>query len=387
MKVKQIDTVCFVGAGTMGCFNSLLAALAGYRAILFDVSTKAFAGVEKNHSEIAAFLVGSGFCSEQDVTQALTRIRLETDLEQATANADLISESVFERLDVKRDLHRQLDALCPSHCILTTNTSALMVSDIEDVVVRGDKFAALHSHLGATLIDIVAGSRTAPATTELLASYVLSLNCTPLILKKEHPGYVLNAMLGPLLTMSMMLVIEGAATIEEIDRAWIRSRGAPMGPFGMMDLFGLNVVVDSWQQPKPNPELKKIKDKVIGFISPYIERDELGMKSGKGFYHYPEPSYEESIFLDCDKDLSAMEDILVATLVENAILIASREVVTPEDVDRAWTIGTKLELGPFAILDAMGHEEFMLMYSGLASVGLFSARNTELVAAYLQKST
>ncbi len=383
MKVEKINTVCFIGAGTMGCFNSLLAALAGYQAILFDVSAASFDHVEKNFTEMADFLVMSGFCCREDIDEALSRISKELDLKQATANADLVSESVFERLDVKRDLHKQLDAICPPHCILTTNTSALMVSDIEDVVERGDKFAALHSHLGATLFDIVAGPRTTPDTTRLLNDYVVSLNCTPLILKKEHPGYVLNAMLGPVLTMSMMLVIEGAATIEEIDRSWMQSRGAPMGPFGMMDLFGLNVVIDSWQQPKPNPEMEKIKGKIISFIGPYIERNELGMKSGKGFYHYPDPTYANTDFLTADKIRPDMDNILVTTLIENAVLIASREVVSKQDIDRAWTVGTRLQQGPFAIVDEMGKENFISLYTGLASVGLFTEKNVAVVTAYL----
>ena len=89
---------------------------------------------------------------------------LAADLHEAIANADLVSESVFEDLDLKRDVHRALDQAAPSHTILTTNTSALLVSDIEDVVERGDRFAAMHSHLGSLLVDIVGGPRTSPAT-------------------------------------------------------------------------------------------------------------------------------------------------------------------------------------------------------------------------------
>jgi 3-hydroxybutyryl-CoA dehydrogenase len=132
--------------------------------------------------------------------------------------------------------------------------------------------------------------------------------------------------------------------------------------------------------------MKKLKNKIIGFISPYVDRNELGMKSGKGFYCYPQPSYEQDSFLNEDKDLSAMENILVATLIENGVLVASKDVVSAEDVDRAWTIGTRLDAGPFEILEAIGQEQFMTMYSGLASVGLFTERNVSLVADYLQKT-
>ena len=98
-----------------------------------------------------------------------------------------------------------------------------MVSDIQDVVTasRGGLFAALHSHLGSVLIDIVGGPRTTQNTVDILERYVLSLNGVPLVLKKESPGYVLNAMLGPVLGTAMLMRQANVATIENIDRAWM----------------------------------------------------------------------------------------------------------------------------------------------------------------------
>ena len=97
-------------------------------------------------------------------------------------------------------------------------------SEIEDVVSndRGRLFAALHSHLGSVLVDIVGGPRTFLGTIDILERYVLSLNAFPLILKKESQGYVLNAMLGSVLTTSMLLCQSGNATVVEIDRAWMK---------------------------------------------------------------------------------------------------------------------------------------------------------------------
>jgi len=109
------------------------------------------------------------------------------------------------------------------------------------------------------LIDIVGGPRTKPGTIDILKRYVLSLGGIPLVLKKEHPGYVFNAMIGPLNMMAMNLVIEGHASPEEVDRAWMFYRKAPMGPFGIMDYVGLNVIFDSLHQQNPDANIEKLK--------------------------------------------------------------------------------------------------------------------------------
>jgi enoyl-CoA hydratase/3-hydroxyacyl-CoA dehydrogenase len=385
MKIPEINTVCFVGAGTMGCANSLVAAVSGYQAVLYDVAADNLNQVPQRHQEIAAFLVDSGYCAPEAISEALKRITLCPDLAEATADADLVSESVFERLELKRQVHQKLDELCPPRTILTTNTSALLVSDIEDVVHRSDRFAALHSHLGAPLIDIVGGSRTKSGTIDILKRYVLSLGGTPLILKKEHPGYVLNAMIGPLVTMAMILVIADQASIEEVDRAWMTYRKSPMGPFGMMDLFGLNVVYDGWHQPKPDPNIEKLKPIIIPFLTPYIEKGELGIKTGKGFYTYPDPTYQQSNFLEEKTDISAPYQALIAALIQSAVLVALNNVADPEDIDRAWMTATYLDIGPFGILDQIGIDEFLAILAKQVEIGLLLPDNAAQAGTYLQQ--
>jgi len=351
MTIKEIQTVCFVGAGSMGCANSLVAAISGYDAVIFDVNQESLARVPDTQKEMAAFLVGSGYCTEADIAAGLARISCTDDLATATANADLVSESVFEDLALKRKIHKQLDELCPAKTILTTNTSALLVSDIEDAVDRGDRFAALHSHLGSPLVDIVGGPRTSAATIDVLKRYVLSTNNVPLVLKKENRGYVLNAMIGPVLATAMMLVIEGAVSKEDVDRAWMLHRRARMGPFGMMDLFGLNLIYDSWQYKQPDATSDALKPKVLSFLNPYLQKGELGMKTGKGFYSYPGPAYERPEFLHENANVSIAHDALTTAFLQSAQELAANGVATREEIDRAWMVGMKLDIGPFGILD------------------------------------
>ena len=386
MTIKEIETVCYVGAGTMGCYNSIAAAISGYEVVLYDVDEATLQQVPDRHAEMAAFLVGGGYCTQDAVPAALKRVSLTNDLATATASADLVSESVFERLDVKRETHRRLDELCPPATILTTNSSALLVSEIETAVERGDRFAALHSHLGAPLVDIVGGPRTSADTIDVLQRYVVSTGGVPLVLKKEYPGYVLNAMLGPLLGSALMQLADGVASVEDVDRAWMAARAAPMGPFGMMDLFGVNVIHDSWQYRKQDPFTALQQPRILALLQPMIEKGELGMKSGTGFYHYPQPQYQQPGFGVQKSGSTEVYNALQAALIGNAALIAAAGVAEPEDIDRAWKTGTYLDTGPFRILEAVGVPDFLLTLDSEVAAGRFDRDRARRVGEYLLRS-
>ena len=381
--IREIDTVCFVGAGTMGCANSLVSAVSGYNTVVYDIDEQKLAEVAANHAEMGAYLVGSGYCSEADLAAAAARITCTGDLVAASANADLVSESVIEELRIKRDVHADLDRLCPEKTILTTNTSALLVSDIEGAVERGERFAAMHSHLGSPLVDIVGGPRTSAATIDILTRYVLSTKCVPLVLKKENRGYVLNALLGPVITTAMMLVIGGVASQEDVDRAWMKHRHAPMGPFGMMDLFGLNVVYDSAQHRPPDPLADAVKPKILAFLSELLKKGELGAKSGKGFYRYPNPAYQQPGFLEHEADLSTPHFAMTGALIRSAVTLAVTGVAEFDEIDRAWTVGMSLDIGPFGILDEMGVDNFLELLR--AEPGLVQPEEIKAAEQYLQQ--
>lgn len=383
MTIEEIQTVCFIGAGNMGCFNAIKAAISGYDVVLYDIDEEHLQQATQHFQGLAAFLVGSAYCAEEEIPAALARITLVADLELATANADLVSESVFERLDIKREVHQKLDQVCPEQTILTTNSSYLPLSAMEDVVRRGDRFAAMHSYMASPLVDIVGGSRTSPTTIDILKRYVLSIKAVPLVLKKEYPGYVLNAVLGPVLATAMFLIAEGVASCEDVDRAWMNHRSAPMGPLGMLDLIGLGLVYDSWLNRDDEGPIPGLRPKVLELLKPFVERDELGMPSGQGFYHYPEPSYQQPDFIDTGADDDGVYGPLVMALVASAVVVAANDVADPEDIDKAWIVGTSLDTGPFAILEQMGVAQFLAMFTEHVAAGRFNPERARLVMEYL----
>ncbi len=378
MSIDEISTVCFVGAGTMGCANSLVAAVSGYRVVLVDAVESTVAAAPTRHVEIGEFLVGVGYCSQDDLGAGLDRITLATDLTDATREADLVSESVFERLDLKRSVHAELDRICPPRCLLTTNTSALLVSDIEDAVDRGDRFAALHSYLGSLLVDIVAGPRTSPQTIEILVRYVESLRATPLVLRREHPGYVVNALLGPLLTTAMRLHLEQGIPIDDIDRGWMHGRDAPMGPFAMIDLFGVDLVLDTWTRNDPEPTRRRLADRIVPFLEELVDAGRLGTKSGAGFYDYPDPVFQQPGF--AVQDPAGTGRPLTASVMLAGLGLLAADVADADDIDRAWVTATMLDSGPLALAQQLGSEQLRADVDALVALGLAPSDAADLIS-------
>jgi len=296
LPIDEIKKVLFVGGGTMGCINSLIAAAAGYEAVVYDVSQKALAQVPVRQKMIAERAVAERGVPQSVVDAAWPRIKTVADPKAAAEGVHLMSESVFETVQVKRETHQKFDELLPPRAIMTTNTSSLPLSEIETAVKRGDRFAAMHFHGFSPLVDLVGSPRTSAQTIATLKRYVKSLGYYPLVLKKERPGYLHNTLFINLLKTAVLLVADGYADVEDVDRSWILVHPPAPGPFGMMDGVGLNVVLqvaEEEHRQSGSEEALKMAD----FVRPYIERGHLGMKTGQGFYTYPDPAWMKPEFL------------------------------------------------------------------------------------------
>jgi enoyl-CoA hydratase/3-hydroxyacyl-CoA dehydrogenase len=271
----------------------------------------------------------------------------------------------------------------------------LLVSEIEDVVGRGERFAALHSYMGSRLVDIVAGPRTTPETIDILSRYVKSLNLVPMVLKKENPGYVFNSMIFALNSTAMGLVVEGIASREEVDRSYMVRFKMPMGPFGIMDMIGLDLIFSEAKPGEPASQMSVSPDsirldKLLGknraYFQSYIERGEFGTKTGKGFYTYPAPAYEQADFLNSAGDDSLIYQAIARALIRSAVMVAVKEVSEPTEIDRTWTVGTGMEIGPFEMLKQIGIEEFLSFSEKLPKpLGLVSFDEVELIEAYVKR--
>ena len=174
-----------------------------------------------------------------------------------------------------------------------------MPSQLVGFTDRPARFAHLHfsNHIWKhNVAEIVGTKQTDPAVIDEIVDFARSIGMVPIVLKKENPGYVMNALLVPLLNAAMALWANGVADPQTIDKDWIISNGSPLGPFMIQDIIGLRttyaVVVNQYQQTH-NELFKKIADK----LKPMIDAGHTGVEAGQGFYHYPNPEYKDPDFL------------------------------------------------------------------------------------------
>jgi enoyl-CoA hydratase/3-hydroxyacyl-CoA dehydrogenase len=392
--IDGIKRVCFVGAGTMGCYNSLISSMAGYEVVLYDISEEVLERVQERHREWGAFLIEQGTMgvNQEKLEAGISRISLTSDPKEAARDSDLLSESVFERLELKRQVHRQFDALLSPHAIMTTNTSTLPLSDIESAVHRGEKFAAMHFHQSSPLVDIVAGPRTSTETIDSVKRFVKSQGQTYILLKKERAGYLHNAMYSSLLGTAMILVVVGGADFQDVDRAWMLNQNSEVGPFGMMDFVGLNIIMDAIEGTiERSDEMMEGARLLSDLLRPYRERGDLGVKTGRGFYTYPEPAFQKPDFITGREENRELSRALLNSVISTALTLVIEGYADIEDVDRSWILTHNPEIGPFGMMDNKGLdivsqelEEQAKMIELLMGGSEILTQTTEMTADFLR---
>ncbi len=299
MNIDDIRHLLVVGTGTMGQKIALQCARYGYEVIAYDGFAKSLENAQERIPAYATDLVSQGLMTAAEAEATLTRITYTLNPEDG-AQADLISESVLEDPELKGKIFAQFNAICPPHTLFTTNTSTLLPSMFAAATGRPDKFAALHFY-GVwimNLADIMPHPGTSPETLSLLEAFARRIGQVPTVLKKEYPGYIGNTILGALNAVAFKLVfVDRVASVEDVDRAFMLLEGTPYGPFGWLDSNGLDTiwhVMESGAKISGDPGAQEFADM---FKREYIDKGWLGVKSGKGFYSYPNPAFLQPDFL------------------------------------------------------------------------------------------
>ena len=298
MKIEDIKKVVIVGAGTMGQQIGALCAIHGFEVVIYDIKRDVLESALERVQKILNYFVRSKRITEREAEAGLSRIRSTTDMHAASANADLISESVPEDPDLKENIFSQFNALCPDHTIFTTNSSMLVPSMFASGTGRPEKLVALHFHDVRTtdIVDVMAHPGTSEETFNLVCEFAVKIGQVPIVLKKESMGYVFSFMLTSLFQAAQTLATNEVTSIEEIDRAWMGVTHMSMGPFGLMDVVGIDTVWKVTDYLAKKSEDKQNK-KNAGFLKKYVDKGHLGQKSGQGFYSYPNPAYVDPDFV------------------------------------------------------------------------------------------
>ncbi|MDH5200197.1 MAG: 3-hydroxyacyl-CoA dehydrogenase family protein [Candidatus Bathyarchaeota archaeon] len=296
--MKPIETVCVVGVGFMGWQIGLQCSFHGFPVAFHDVSQDSLELAMGNVKEELSRRLVTGETTSEEERAILGRITATTDLEEAASGVDLVIEAVPERLELKREVFGRLDGICADHAILATNSSSIRVSKIEGATGRPDRVLNMHFYSGPwrrPIVELMRGTSTSDETMLRAREFAEAIGVTPLVVLRESTGFIFNRVWRAVKRECLHLVDEGVASFEDVDRAWMCLYGTGMGPFGMMDRVGLDVVRDI--EMVYYGESGDEKDRPPRVLLEKIERGELGVKTGRGFYSYPDPAFRDSSWL------------------------------------------------------------------------------------------
>ena len=294
LKIQDLKNVLILGAGTLGLRVGLQSAISGFNTTIYDVSEDALVKAKRTQEGILKSLLNLEKITSDESDQARTRLTFTTNAEAAAADADFINESVTEDIDLKRKVWAQFGELCPAKTIFTSNTSYLLPSQLADASGRPERFCNYHFHdvFYSNVVDVMPHSTTEPWISDLLMELGPILAQTPVFVKKENPGYVFNYILMALIGAAGALKTNDVASIEDIDRSWMGNFKMEMGPFGILDTVGLDTAwhITSSQSDKRSQDFSAL-------LKTYVDAGKLGVKTGEGFYKYPNPRYKEKDFV------------------------------------------------------------------------------------------
>jgi 3-hydroxybutyryl-CoA dehydrogenase len=275
-----------IGAGLMGSGIAQVAAQAGWQVTMRDLDeTATRRGVDGIRTSLERF-VAKGRVEAADAEAALDRITTTTELD-AAADADVVVEAVFERLDVKHEVFRALDKICRADAVLATNTSAIPVTQIAAVTDRPESVVGTHFFSPVPMMqlcELVRGYKTSDATLATARSFAEGIGKTVVVVNRDIAGFVTTRLITALVMEAVKLVESGVVSAEDLDTACRLGFGHAMGPLATTDLTGADVLLHATRNIYADTADEKFFPPEL--LQRMVTAGDLGRKTGKGFYSY-----------------------------------------------------------------------------------------------------
>ncbi|MDG4772793.1 3-hydroxyacyl-CoA dehydrogenase family protein [Solwaraspora sp. WMMD792] len=275
-----------IGAGLMGSGIAQVAAQAGWQVILRDLddaaTSRGVAGIRQSLDKFA----GKGVISADDVESTMGRITTTTELE-AAADADVVVEAVFERIEIKHEVFRALDKICKADAVLATNTSAIPVTQIAAVTERPESVVGTHFFSPVPMMklcELVRGYKTSDATLATAKAFAEEIGKTCVVVNRDIAGFVTTRLIAALVVEAVKLVESGVVSAEDLDTACKLGFGHAMGPLATTDLTGADVLLHAAKNIYADTADEKFFPPEL--LQRMVTAGDLGRKTGQGFYTY-----------------------------------------------------------------------------------------------------
>jgi len=284
----EIQKVGVVGCGLMGSGIAQVVATAGYQVTVREINDQLLdKGFERITASLAK-LVEKNVLSDAERKNTLARLRRTTRLADLK-DSDLIIEAIIENPQEKKDLFRELDALCPAHTIFASNTSSISITEMAAVTKRPERFLGLHFMNPVPLMKLVEVIRTIMTDEKIfeqMVAFTVKLGKEP-VRTWDRVGFLVNRLLVPYLLDAVRILEQGFGTIPDIDRSIHLGLNHPMGPFTLLDFVGIDttlyiaeIMYEEYREPRfaPPPLMRRM-----------VTAGWHGRKTGRGFYDYSDP--------------------------------------------------------------------------------------------------
>ncbi|MCK0131612.1 3-hydroxyacyl-CoA dehydrogenase [Flavobacteriaceae bacterium F08102] len=292
--------ITIAGSGVLGYQIAFQTAFHGFNVTVYDVTDEALERAKAKFDVLSEAYKKDLEATPAQLDQTCQHLRYTSDLTDAVKEADLLIEAIPENPQIKTDFYTKLSKVAPKKTVFATNSSTLLPSQFAEATGRPSKFLALHFANTIWIhntAEIMGHPTTDPDVFNNVVEFAKAIGMLALPLHKEQPGYILNSLLVPLLSAATTLLVKEVADPQTIDKTWMKATGAPLGPFGILDVVGITTAynINVMAAERSNDE---IKQKTVAYLKEhFIDKNKLGVATGEGFYKYPNPAFNEPDFL------------------------------------------------------------------------------------------